>query len=222
MAGLLAAFGAIVWICGARFSRSIIALSAVALGTMIGMRLPAWRGWQIDGMGVAVGGAVVLGTVAFLFHRTCIGLLLGGGMLLWAGTATWLFLGKGATWDLQAVHWDGDLVQFLRLAWQALPPGLSRVFPAACFAGLAGGITMAVIFPKLSKVLTHSLTGVTLMAVMGAVLLQAKRPMWISALPGSILAQGIVLIGIVLLGVIMQWQITPPYRNAGSNATRKS
>lgn len=221
-AALCAALGLMLWVCGARYSRSILSLIAVAAGTMIGMRLPAWRGWQIDGMGLAVGGAVLLGTCAFLFHRTCIALLLGGGMMLWAGTAVWIFLGGDVYWDWRSVHWDGDLIQFARQAWAVLPPALSRAFPAACFGGLAGGVTLAIFLPKLSKVLAHSLTGITLMTLMGSVAIRASRPDWLSAPPGSIGMQGLFLLGLVLLGALVQWQITPPYRLAGSNGVKKS
>ena len=47
VAGACAALGVMLWLCGARFSRSVLSLTAVAAGTVIGMRLPQWRGWQI-------------------------------------------------------------------------------------------------------------------------------------------------------------------------------
>jgi hypothetical protein len=83
---------------------------------------------------------------------------------------------------------------------------------------LAGGITLAVFFPKLSKVLAHTLIGVTLMAVMGSIFLEARAAHGMRQLPGSLLLQGLALVGMVLLGAIVQWQITPPFRKAGSNA----
>lgn len=226
VAGACAALGVMLWLCGARFSRSILSLTAVAAGTVIGMRLPQWRGWQIDGMGLAVGGAILLGSGAFLFHRTCIGVLLGFGMMLWAGTATWIFLAGDAYWDWRSVGWDGDMIQYFRDAWRVLPINVARAFPAACFAGLAAGITIAAAFPKLSKVLAHSLTGVTLATIMGAVAMSAMRPHWMSAAPGTEAAQGLALVALVLVGAIIQWRLTPPFPSAasivGSNAARQS
>ena len=211
--------GAVLWVIGARFSRSILTLIAVAVGTLVGTRLPGWRGWQIDGMGIGVGGAILLGLSVFLFHRATLGVLLGGGLMLWAGFATWLLRAGDMYWDWRNVVWDGDLVQFFHEAWQTLPPVLTRVLPAACFAGLAGGITLAVFLPKLAKVLAHSLIGVTLMFVMGTVALGTTRPDWLAA-PGSIASQGLVLIGLVLAGAFFQWQITPPHRTAGNTESR--
>ncbi|HSU68034.1 MAG TPA: hypothetical protein VLJ39_14250 [Tepidisphaeraceae bacterium] len=222
-AGLCAGLGLILWVCGARFSRSILTLVAVTVGTVVGMRLPEWRGWQIDGMGLAVGAAIGLGSCAFLFHRTCIGVILGAGMMAWAGTAVWIFLGGDVYWDWQSVHWQGDMVQFTRDAWRALPPTLSHSFPVACFLGLAGGITLAVYLPKFSKVLAHSLTGVTLMTVMGSLaIVVTGHGDWLKSVPGSLPVQGMAMVGWVLLGVLVQWRITPPYRQPPSNGAKKS
>jgi hypothetical protein len=93
-------------------------------------------------------------------------------------------------------------------------------------AGLGAGITIAATFPKFSKVLAHSLTGVTLATVMGTVAITAQRPHWLSAMPGTEPAQGLALVTLVLIGAAIQWRITPPFRNsariAGSNAARQS
>jgi hypothetical protein len=210
------ALGALLWMIGGRLSRSILALVAVAGGTIIGLRLPQWQGWQIDGMGLAVAGAIVLGSIAFLMHRTCIGLLLGIGMMLWAGFGTWVFMAEGASWNWRAATWHGDLVQYLHDLWQTLPPGMGQIFPWVCFAGFASGVTITVFSPKLGKVMAHSLIGVTLMALMGAIAASAARPSWLAALPGSRPAQGLALVGLVLLGVLIQWRLTPPHRGHGN------
>ena len=219
-ASLFAGLGAVLWAVGARFSRSILTLSAVAVGTMLGMRMPAWRGWAIDGMGLAVGGAVALGTCAYLFHRTCIGVLLGGAMMLWAGAAVWMAMAGDVYWNWHAVQWNGDLVQLLRDTWQTLPPNLARAVPMACLFGLAAGVTLAIVCSKLSKVLTHSLLGATLAAVMGAVVMASARPGALLRVPGSNAAQGAALAAIVLVGAAWQWRITPPHRSAGGGGGR--
>lgn len=214
VAAACAALGVVLWLCGARFSRSILSLVAVAAGTILGLKLPAWRGWQIDGMGLAVGGALVLGAGAFLCHRTTIGLLLAAGMILWAGLGVWIFLGGDVYWDWQRVRWDGDMIQYARDAWQLLPPDLAKVFPAACLGALIAAVSIAVWLPKLAKVLAHSLTGVTLAALAGAVFLNATRPMLLTKLPGSIATQGWAMVAVVLIGAAAQWWFTPPFKVA--------
>lgn len=205
-----------LWLVGARFSRSILTLVGVAGGTVVGMRLPTWCGWQVEGMGVAVGGAILVGTFVFLFHRTYIGLLLGTGMMLWAGVGAWIARADDAIWNWRTVRWHGDAVRLLRETWATLPPHLQRTLPIACATAFATGLMLAVFFPKLSKVLAHSLTGMTLMLVMGALALQATRPEWLTSLPGSNLAQAGVLVALVLVGAGWQWRITPP-RPAATN-----
>ena len=218
------ALGAVLWAVGGRVSRSILALVAVAAGSVIGIHLPEWYGWHVEGMAIAVGAAIVLGSIVLFMHRTCIGLLLGVGLMVWAALGTWIFFAPvDASWDWRSARWDGDMVQYLHQLWQALPPGMARRLPAACFAGFATGVTISVFFPKLGKVLTHSLIGVTLVALMGAIAANTARPHWLTAVPGSNAAQGLALIGLVVLGALIQWQITPPHRSAGSNASaRKS
>jgi len=219
-----AIIGAILWAAGARYSRSILALVAVAGGTIIGLHLPAWCGWQIDGMGLAVGAAIVLGTCAFLMHRTCIGVMLGMTMMLWAGLGTWIAMAGDMYWDYHAVSWKGDLVQLCRDASQTLPSPVAHAFPFACFAGFAAGITITVVSAKFSKVLAYSLAGVTLMVAMGGIAAATFKPQWLVNLPGSNLVQGLVLVGLVVAGVLVQWRLTPPRRSPAraSSAPRTS
>jgi hypothetical protein len=219
---LLCALGVVLWLVGGRLSRSVLVLAAVAAGTVIGMRLPGWRGWQIDGMGLAVGGAMLCGGMVFFMHRTCIGLLLSCALVLWTGLGLWIFMGGGASWDWRAAPWDGDMVHYLRGLWQTLPPQLGHVFPIACFVAMALGITIATWSPKLSKVLAHSLIGVTLIATMGTIAILGIRPQLFSLIPNSNNVQAATLIGLVLLGVMIQWQITPPHRKSNSSALKSS
>jgi hypothetical protein len=211
--------GLALWVVGARFSRSLLTLAGVSAGTVLGMRLPGWCGWDVEGMGVGVAGAIVLGTFAFLFHRTYIGLLLGAGIMLWAGLGVWVARAGDAQWNWRTVKWQGDTVQLLRDTWATLPPHLHRSLPIACATGLATGLMLAVFSGKLSKVLAHSLAGMTLMVLMGAVALLHTRPQWLASLPGSNLSQGAILIALVVVGAGWQWHITPP-RPARSQTVR--
>ncbi len=219
------ALGVVLWGAGGRVSRSILALIAVAAGSVVGIHLPEWFGWHVEGMAIAVGAAIILGCTVLFMHRTCIGVLLGMTMTLWAAMGTCIFFASSdSTWDWRSARWEGDMVQYLHQLWQGLPPNMAHIFPAACFAGFATGVSVTVFFAKLSKVLTHSLMGVTLVAMMGAIAASSARPHWLAAIPGSNAAQGLALVGLVVLGALIQWQITPPHRSAsaGSNAKVKN
>ena len=220
--GLCALIGLLLWTCGARFSQSILTLTAVACGTLLGMHLPAWCGWQIDGMGLGVAGAVVLGCSAFLFHGACIGLLLGGGLMLWAGATVWLSMAGNEHWNLQAVHWEGDMIQFLHEAWQGLPPVVSHALPIACFLGLAGGIAVAIFLPRFARALAFSLIGLTLMIVMGVAAMHVTHPKWLSPSAGAHRSTWLALIGLILAGAVVQWVMMRPADEGGSNEVRPS
>src|SRR5665213_715747 len=209
---LLCALGVVLWLLGASVRRAGLVLAAGGAGAVIGMRWPAWRGWQVDGMGLAVGGAMLCGSTVFFMHRTCIGLLLSSGLMLWTGLGLWVFMGGGASWDWRATPWDGDMVQYLHGLWQTLPPQLTHVFPISCFIAMAVGITIAVFSPKLSKVLAHSLIGVTLVAIMGTTAILSLKPQLFSLIPGSNRFQATALIVLVMVGTLIQWRLTPPHR----------
>ena len=57
--GVLA--GLIMWLVGARFSRSIVTLIAVSIGALLGLRMPHWFSVPLGAWATAVGGALLLG-----------------------------------------------------------------------------------------------------------------------------------------------------------------
>src|SRR5476651_527400 len=87
-----AAAGAVLWLSGARFSRTLVGLAAVAVGAVVGMELPRRLGWTISGAGPAVGLALMCGLMGYLFHRLWIGIGLGTVLAGWAFLATWVLL----------------------------------------------------------------------------------------------------------------------------------
>ena len=87
-----------LWLAGGRYSRSMLTLAAVAGGAWAGMRLPRWFGWSIDGAGLAVGGAMLLGVSAYLLHHARVGVALAFVLAMWAAVAVWLAAAGGKPW----------------------------------------------------------------------------------------------------------------------------
>ncbi|MDB5290561.1 MAG: hypothetical protein JWL69_1802 [Phycisphaerales bacterium] len=216
----LAGAGALLSLCGARFSRSLLTLVMVAVGTFVGMRLPRWVGWGIDPMGPAFGGAVVLGLCGYVFHRTLEGILLGLLLAAGAGAATWVTLAPGATWQWPGLEWSGGAAACLTKIWQSLPTGLSRTFPTALAIGLGTGGILAAIWPKLGRVLLYSLGGVTLFVVAGSIGVMRVRPQWITELPADSARQMGIFSAIFMLCAGVQWLSQP--RMAKVRAADKS
>lgn len=226
---LLAAFagtavGAILWLAGSRFSRSLVTLLAVSLGATLGRHLPAWFGWSVDPMGVAFVGALVLGLTGYLLHTTWIGLSLSLVLALWVAVAAWLTVGGGAPPQWPAVDASAGIEAALAGVWHTLPGDLPRVMPFALGAALVGGVTITVLSPKLGRVLTYTLVGLSMLLVMGVSAMRMSRPDWLVTLPRSFPTQAAILLGMVLAGVLIQWRLTPVgrVRAAGGDADGNS
>ena len=209
LALVIAALGVGFWAVGGRFSRSILTLALVAVGAWVGMRLPRWFGWEIDGMGLGMAGAMFLGVAGYLLHRTCVGVLLGGVIATWAGFAAWVAVAAGVQWTLPRVTWTANLPEMLRQVWQSLPPEVARVVPLTTVGGLAAGVVMALVWPKLSRILAFDLLGVLLMAAVGVPLVAAQAPQWLTYLPSGPEQQVFAVIVLVGVGLAVQWKLTP-------------
>ena len=204
-----AAAGAILWLAGSRFSRPLVTLLAVSLGAVIGVHLPARFGWSVDPIGVAFVGALALGVTGYLLHTTWIGLSLSLTLATWVGVAAWLTLGGGAQLQWPAVTFTGNVEAMLADVWRSLPGDLPRVMPVALAGALVSGVAITVLSPRLGRVLTYSLVGLTLVLVMGVTAMRMSRPDLLAVLPRSLATQAAVLLGMVLLGVLTQWRLTP-------------
>lgn len=211
---LLAAFagtaaGAILWLAGSRFSRSLVTLLAVSLGAVIGTHLPAWFGWSVDAIGVAFVGALALGLTGYLLHTTWIGLSLSVVLALWVGVAAWLTVGGGQQLHWPALDTSATVENMLAEVWRSLPGDLPRVMPVAVAGALISGVAITVLSPKLGRVLTYTLVGLSIVVVMGATAMRMSRPDWLAMLPRSFGTQAAILLGMVLTGVLTQWRLTP-------------
>jgi hypothetical protein len=187
-----------LWLSGARFSRYIITLAAVAIGTSIGIALPKWFGWKIDGAGPAVGGAIVLGASGYVLHRAWVGTWFGVVLAMWAGLATWMELAANDIWIWPA---------YLKEVWNALPPDVSHALPVVCGAAFLIGAIPAIIWPRAGMVFLYSALGATLVAWMGTAVVNMEQPAWLAKIPPKTSVQAMGMLLAVLLGAGVQWQL---------------
>jgi hypothetical protein len=205
-----ALLGLAFWLAGARFSRSLITLIAVAIGTSVGMRLSRWLGWSIDGMAIGVGGAVLLGVSGYLLHRTWAGLCLGLLLALWGAVGSWLALMQTQTVLAISVDWKNGIPSACQSMWNQLPVTLAHALAIAGGVGLVVGAAMTIFWPRVSRVATWSLAGITLIVVMFASAQQTTHSNWVGSLKLNDALQATALLGLVLLGALIQWGILPP------------
>jgi len=188
MAGV--ALGAGLWLAGTCFSRSIITLLLVAIGSFAGKRLPGWMGWSIDPMATAVGGAILLGISGYLLHQYWVGIGLGLVLAAWTALLTWKNSGQGVSWR----EMEGWSSARLMLSFAVWGMGIS-------------GIAAAWLWPKVGQSLFYSITGLTMVLAMALTIAQLGRAGWLQWVPAGKWAQYSSMASLVLVGVAVQWRL---------------
>jgi len=219
MAGVLIGLG--LWLAGAKISRWLLTLTLVALGAWVGLRLPRWFGWSIDGMGPAVGLSVVLGVSGYILHRLWVGVGLGLVLALWTVWAMWFALDvdQRLSWPAE-MPVDATLPMLLGAIWSGVPDTLSRLLPFAAGAALMSGFAMTILYPRVALVLMHSLSGVTLVVMLGLLLIQTGDSSWLQRLPTEVWAQATLLGGMTLLGALVQCRLGVPNEAAAAEGAQ--
>ncbi len=211
-----AVLGLILWLCGARFSRTIVTLISVSMGAVIGLQLPLWFGWPLEGWATGVLGALVLGISGYGLHRAWIGAGLGMVLACWAAIGTFIVCGGSAEgakpWEWPALSAGMTPKAYLADLWNALTPEARRVMPFACAAALLSGLAASVMWPRLGAVLLYSCTGLSLLIGLGVAAMSAAQPQWLKAIPNQTSSQVIVLVSMVAFGAILQWRCAPGAR----------
>jgi hypothetical protein len=198
--------GAALWLSGARFSRYIITLTLVAIGTSIGVALPRWCGWRIDGSGTAVGGAIILGASGYVLHRGWVGAWFGFVMAIWAALGTWIELAPTDAWNWPA-HAGMNVPTYLRQVWDALPPDVSHALPVVCGAAFVIGAIPAMVWPRAGMVFLYSTLGATLIAIMGTAVVNMEQPEWLMRIPPKSSVQMAAIVLTIMTGAGLQWQM---------------
>jgi len=210
-AGVIAVVGFLLWLMGARYSRQIVTLCGVATGTLVGKHLPEMVPQiNLAPAVLAVGGAVILGVLAFVTHRFWIGLLLGSMLVVWACLGTWIGCHGQQSWSPPEWKADMNLQQFGTDLWTALPQDVTRVLPWAVGVAMISGIALALLWPRIAAALNWSLAGATMWIMVALAAMCFVRPAWIGVLPMQTSMQIAAFAGIVLFGALVQWKLAPP------------
>lgn len=200
--------GVILWLSGSRFNRSLIALVLLAIGSLVGLHLPEWMGWSLNGMGVAVGLGLVMGLIGYLLYRLWTGVGLGLILSAWALAGCWLALHGDYTWtwpDLSQVTGLGIVPAF----WEQVPEDLRRILPFAAGASLMSGMAIALLWPVAAAKLMHAMGGTTL--IIGGLLaaLYLRQSPFLEKLPQGKWTQIGILAGMILASFIGQTLLGP-------------
>lgn len=212
--------GAGLWLVGSRFSRSLITLLLVSLGGWVGLLLPRWCGWSIDGWAPAIGLAVLMGASGFFMHRLWVALGLGLVLAAWAAVAVWILCRGHGVWSLPKYDAGADAAAFAKSLWLSLPDGVRQYLPYACGMALLSGLLSALLWPRVGVVLLYSTGGVSMLVGLGLCTMNFARPQWLGALPAKSSSQLLVVLAMVAFGAVLQWNLAPSKKSKLANDGR--
>jgi len=201
-----AGVGAVLWLSGARFSRTLIGLVAVAVGAVLGLELPRHMGWTISGSGPAVGLALVFGVGGFIFHRLWIGVGLGLVLAGWAFLAIWVLLKAPATFDWPNATAGASADDYLSQLWRSLPANVAQLLPIASAGAMGIGLITTIFWPRLAVATAWSAAGASLLTGLGSAAMRLGRPQWLRLMPQQLSSQLLGLAVLVLVGIAAQWK----------------
>lgn len=201
--------GLFLWAAGARVSRSVFTLAGVAAGAW-GAMVVRQRLWpEGEPMGLACGGALVLGLAGYLLHGVWVGLTLGTLMTAAGALIAWKRLAGGAAWSVPVIDFSGPAHVILHDFWTSLPGSLPRVMPLVACGCFAAGVMVTVCWPKLGRVLAFAALGAVMLVVGGVVALAIAHPQGLAYFPAAAQMQGIALAVLVMAGAALQWSMLP-------------
>jgi hypothetical protein len=211
--------GGILWLGGSRFSRTVVTLLCVSTGGLVGLQLPWWFGWALEGWATAVLGALVLGIAGYALHRIWVGFGLGLVLAFWAALAAFALSAPrgGFTWPVTPAG-SSLTTQALDL-WVSLPADTRELLPFACAAAMLMGITASVVWPRLGVVLLYSTSGISLLVGMGTLVLNTAKREWLTLIPSHTSSQLIVLVSAVAFGAVLQWRCPPTHHTTTPRRT---
>jgi hypothetical protein len=218
--GVGCAGGTVLWLGGSRFSRSLITLLMVGLGTWCGKSLPHWLGWNVSEMTPGVAGAIVFGVAAYVLHRFFAAVALALVLCGWAAALSWALAAPGSDWSWPAWSGAGD---FVTTVWGQLTPHAREVLPWTCAAALVAGFGLAMFAPRVGTIVLHAIVGTSFMLGFGAMWMNHTGRAVTPLVPGTVGGQFALLAGWVAVGAAVQWRLAPrvkliPARAAGDGA----
>jgi hypothetical protein len=215
-----AAFGAVLWLCGSIYNRTLVTLMTVCLGMLVGLQLPAWFGWKVDGWATGLLTTLVFGVSGYAWSRAWVGLGLGLVLACWAAVGTFAYYGFGTgpgglPWVMPISKPGMTLGAWSIDFWNSLSTQTRQVLPFACAAGMLSGIGAVIAWPRFGTVLHYSTLGLSLLIGLGTAAVMSTRPSWLGVVPNQMSSQVVVLVSLIAFGAIFQWRANPA--TAGGN-----
>ena len=196
--------GAGLWLFGSRYNRALMCLALVSVGAGMGLRLPHWLGWSLDGWASALGLAAILGIIGFVLHEFWGHVAQIMLLSLWAAAITWVNWHGTLSVSWPAFEPGTSIPNYLLEIWRAFPFEVRRIFPFTCGAALVAGAAIAIIWPRFSRLLFHSGAGASLMVMAGLLALKIGCPNCLKSLTHDNSIQVGIFAALVVVGMLWQ------------------
>ncbi|HEV8604405.1 MAG TPA: hypothetical protein VGQ99_03510, partial [Tepidisphaeraceae bacterium] len=201
--GVLA--GIVLWLVGARFSRSIVTLIAVSIGALVGLRLPAWFSVPVGAWSTAIGGALLLGISGYALHRMWVGAGLAALLAAWALVLVWNIYCTGRVGTFPDRVAGMGIGEYWMNLWNCLPTDFRRIGPFLGALAVIVGVTTAVFWSRAAAFMLYSVLGVSVLLIMGMLGIAISKPQLLGILPHQTGTQIATFGGMVLFGALVQW-----------------
>ena len=215
---VVAVAGAVLWLAGARFSRSLVTLTTVTVGAAIGLQLPRWLGLPVGAWATAILGALVFGVAGWGMHKTWVGAGLGVVAAFWGIAIAWIVFGPadGYAWPSRGNH--AGVFDHLGTVWMSFPRSFRWAGPIGCMLGVFTGAAVAWKHKKFTPMLLYSMLGVTLMIIFGISAMEMGMPTMLAIVPSQRSIQLATLVLMVAFGTAVQyrWSAKPSGGGGGS------
>jgi hypothetical protein len=203
---VVAAAGTVLWLAGARFSRSLVTLTTVTVGAAIGLQLPRWLGLPIGTWATAIAGALAFGVAGWGMHKTWVGAGLGVVMAFWGIAIAWIVFGPANEYAWPTPGQDAAFLDHLGIIWTSFPASFRWAGPLGFVLGVMTGAAVAWKHKKFTPMLLYSMLGVTLMIIFGISAMEAGMPTMLAIVPSQRSVQVATLVLMVAFGTAVQYR----------------
>ncbi|HEX8520921.1 MAG TPA: hypothetical protein VF669_01610 [Tepidisphaeraceae bacterium] len=202
IAGILVVAGFALWLAGARCTRMLITLVAVALGGVLGMIGPRLLNWDVNTATTSLSMAMGCGALGFVLTRAFVGVGLVLALALWTSMGVWNLKNEGVRLVMPAGCENAR--DFCGAMWTGLPEPVRAHLPLAAGAAAIVAVSLTILAPRLAAALLFSLTGVTFCCAGFLWILALRHTDWPGFLPAQASMQALMIMGTVCLGALVQ------------------
>jgi hypothetical protein len=196
--------GTITALLGALHSKVALALVMLAIGAILGYKVPIWEQWNVNIPTVIAIGAVVFGLLGYGLHRWCVAIMLG---LLVTGVSTFILYDQTQPLEVPGtvtVQLDSSVADNARATWTTAAPKFRSLAPWLALGSFVLAGILGFALPRFGMATLHSLGG-TLVTLASIRLGQASPDIkWLDSFRSGPMTTAAFCFSLLLVGFLTQ------------------